>query len=313
VAKVNGVTVSGTPTSGQQIVATSGSAASWQTVSSSGAPRNPIWDPPISADSADEEFTTDVLQAGTWTIRNSSGSLLTRVGAVDPHTYPTVGQYRSSVFGSSLLVQLAPSTDAFIYKAVPSPISTDQMWMGAMGWNQDWGPTAGSTWCGLRIWADNGGLPDFNNNWHDMGIYNSNSNGAIDYQHIATKGGTFFGLGSGFGTQGDGWVDANSTGNTASALSSMQGFFLRKGANGVSGSLSTHVAGGIFNAWGNVSSRFTTSGSTQMTSMTGNWAWCGFRIQNELHTFGTGADVFGQIYALHFIRRKQGNSGLLYG
>lgn len=38
VARVNGVAVSGTPTSGQAIVATSGSTASWQTVSGGGTP-----------------------------------------------------------------------------------------------------------------------------------------------------------------------------------------------------------------------------------------------------------------------------------
>jgi len=99
VAKVNGVTVTGTPSSGQSIVATSSSAASWQTVSGGGAPTGPAGGdlgstyPNPTVTSTHLSAALPVLQGGTGA-STAAGALAALSGTpLDPSVFNVVTQY----------------------------------------------------------------------------------------------------------------------------------------------------------------------------------------------------------------------------
>jgi hypothetical protein len=126
VAKVNGVTITGTPTSGQQLVATSGTAASWQAA----APtiRWPYLEKPSSPDSwnfeARDATDPDLGNNGFIVQVRDTFVALTRSGNVDPTSSPSAGTYRSTLIKGMLFMQFQANTDITIAKTTTSAAFT---------------------------------------------------------------------------------------------------------------------------------------------------------------------------------------------
>jgi hypothetical protein len=98
------------PTVGQTLVATSSTAATWQTISGSGSSATTAYlTVPGSPGSLDDEFASGSSDLATrgWTVTNDSGTTMTRVGDVTV-AYPstlTNTQYRSTLTSRGMLIQ----------------------------------------------------------------------------------------------------------------------------------------------------------------------------------------------------------------
>lgn len=290
------VSASAAPTSGQLLTATSGSAATWQTAVFAYT-RNGVWDPPVTADAADEEFLTDPFLGGSWVVRDSGGTLHTRAGDVDPKTYPSANTYRSTWLGSTVFFQTYHPITVYLYKAVPSPISGDQLWMA--GFDQVGSLTSSAVGSTISLFtaADLAGLPDFSNNIAQVGLKNVDGAGvSADFWSNVISGGVS--------------TDGFTFSSDAMAISGMPGFMMRKGSSLLTGSSATTLNFAMFSPYGALATG--PNVAPYSTSYSGTWAWAGFRITTDDNA-GSALQGWGQIFALHFIRRKTAASAYIFG
>lgn len=289
------VSASAAPTVGQILTATSGTAATWQTPAI--YVRNSVWDPPLSADAFDEEFLTDPFLGGSWTVRDSGGTLHTRAGDIDPKTFPSALTYRSTCLGSTVYFQTYHPITLYLYKAVPSPTSGDQLWMAGFGQIVSLDSSAVGSTIGMFTAADLAGLPDFANNIAQVGLRNVNGTGvSSDFYSNVVSGGSS--------------ADGFSFSDNGMAVSGMPGFVMRKGSSPLSGSTSNTVNFGMFSPYGSLSTGPNTSPFS--TSYSGTWAWAGFRLTTD-NNAGSALQGWGQIFALHFMRRKVSSTAYIFG
>lgn len=291
------VSAAAAPTSGQFLRATSGTTATWQNLDQ--YVRNPVWDPPLSPDAIDQEFTVDPFIAGTWIVRHTgfSNTPLVRSGNVDARNQPSPGAYNSTLSGSTVFVQLNNTESATCMPAAPisGATSGDQFWMIGIGSIAEIAPTAGSPNFMLDVWADSGGNPDPNNRAF-CGMANPNSSGVSnDYDCGIRSGGVF--------TQGPQFITNNM------GVTGMPGFFMRKGSSQQSGSSSSSITFGMFSPTGAIAGT-----NTLGTSFPGVWAWAGITISPvNSNSWGPAAWGGGAIVALHFFRRKLGATAGIFG
>lgn len=285
------------PTSGQRLVATSPTTATWQSLDS--YVRNPVWDPPLSADAADQEFLIDPFLSGAWQARVAGlnyNTLLARAGDIDVSTQPVNGTYRSTLAGSTVFVQINNSQGALFTRntQVSGATSGDQTWMAGFGYISEIAPTAGGPFYDLMVLADSGGNPDINNRAF-CGTWNPDSQGVSNDFHCGVVSGGSF-------TQGPQFI-SNGMGVTG-----MPGFVIRKGSSQLSGS-ATAITYGMFSPTGALA-----ASNVQNTSFSGTWSWVGFlAIPNFSNTWGPAAWGGGCIMALHFLRRKLSATGYITG
>lgn len=307
------VSAAAAPSSGQVLTATSGTAANWQNQIAA-TQRNSIWDPPVSADSADEEFNTDPFLGGSWTVRqagvgNTFAGLMTRAGDVDPSSTPLSGTYRSTLSGSTVFFQLPQGVGAYLYKAVPFAISTSQLWMAGMGTINRFNASANGPLAYAFMATTSGGLPDLNNRVA-CGVANPDNQGPDnDFYTFLYSAGVF--------TAGPQYLGGGATANAGMTVSGFPGFMIRKGTStyggtsGVASATANSLSFALFSPYGDISSG--TSLADQLVSFSGAWDWCGFQLQNgDASTLG-GEAMWGTIFALHFLRRKQGASTFIFG
>lgn len=291
------VSVSGAtaPTTGQVLTATSGTVATWQTPVA--YVRNSVWDPPLSPDSFDEEFLTDPFLGGSWTVRSSAGVLQTRSGDIDPKTYPAAGTYRSTCLGSTVFFQTYHPSTVYLYKAVPTPTSGDQLWMA--GFEQVGSLDSSNVGSIITMFTapDLAGLPDFSNNMAQVGLKNVNGTGVSSDFYTNVLSATVSTDGFSFSDNGMG-------------VSGMPGFVMRKGSSPLSGSTSTTLNFAMFSPYGSLATGPNVAPFS--TSFSGTWAWAGFRITTDDNA-GSALQGWGQIFALHFIRRKASSTAYIFG
>lgn len=128
----------------------------------SGSAVGPYWDAPASGHADNDEFTTDTLSSGGWTIvPMSGGTALTRAGDVDPWTTPASGTFRSTPVAGQVLVQLPPNASWFIYKALTSPAQQSEIFWIGLSRNNAFGTTDISS--RLMLTKASGGNIDWNN------------------------------------------------------------------------------------------------------------------------------------------------------
>lgn len=126
-------------------------------------PRDPVWDKPTVAGPDDDEFEADTVLSGAWTVLNGS-TVMTRDGAVDLTQACASQHYRSSVVGSTLLMQIRQNESVVMFKQVAAALSSHSIWvMGAGFPTEPGGPNASDPVIGLGIYKNSGGLPDQNN------------------------------------------------------------------------------------------------------------------------------------------------------
>jgi hypothetical protein len=137
--------------------------------STAGTPTgNPFIDPPVTAGSLDDEFDTgsaDLAVRG-WTIKNSAGSTMTRVGDIAPWSVGslTSTQYNSTLIGSFLHIEVALGTDVRIYKSISWASGSGSMLWARMGQPQYRSLASTQTnYIGVSAWYNSGGNPDGNN------------------------------------------------------------------------------------------------------------------------------------------------------
>lgn len=283
------------PTTGQVLRATAGNAATWQTLDT--YVRNSVWDPPLSPDAMDQEFTTDPFIGGTWVARHwgFTNTTLTRVGNVDVSTKPSSGTFRSTLAGSTVFVQTNDGESVLFTRSlgISGATAGDQLWMIGVGYVAMVSPTAGSPFYNLHAFADSGGNPDDNNRAF-CGAWNPNSNGvSCDFHSGVVSGGVF--------SQGPQFI------SDSMGVTGMPGFFMRKGASQLTGS--NDIQYGMFSPEGAIA----TSNVTQ-TSFPGAWAWVGISVVPfNSNTWGLAAWGGGCITALHFFRRKLGATASISG
>lgn len=289
------VSAAAAPITGQLLTATSATTATWQTPVA--YTRNSVWDPPLSTDTADQEFTIDPFLSGAWFVRDSGGTLHTRAGDVDPKTYPSAGTYRSTCLGSTVYFQTYTPITLYLYESVPSPTSGDQLWMSAFGQVASLDSSSVGSTIAMFAAADLAGVPDFNNNIVQVGLKNVNGTGvSADFWSNVISGGS--------STDGFTFSDAGM------AVSGMPGFVIRKGQSLISGSTANTINFAMFSPYGSLSTGPNTS--PYSTSFSGSWAWAGFRITTDNNS-GSALQAWGQVFALHFIRRKTASSAYIFG
>lgn len=130
-------------------------------LSVSSSSRDPIWDAPTTGSADDDEFTVDTLASGAWTIAVGASSPGIRDGAVDPTVTPSPGHYRSSVVGSTLIVQCLKTESFTMHKTVAGALTTDQLWFFAYGTASNYTPAQNVVNFGLA--KNSAGSPDNNN------------------------------------------------------------------------------------------------------------------------------------------------------
>jgi hypothetical protein len=124
---------------------------------------NPVWDPPATPNADDEEFATDTLASGVFTVVNESalGTPFTRAGAVDPASAPAAGTYRTTLVRGSLLFQGPAGVTCLIYKPIV-PATTAELWMS--GQTAIFNPTiANEVYLRMALSLKTAGLPDLTN------------------------------------------------------------------------------------------------------------------------------------------------------
>lgn len=291
------VNAASAPAVGAVLRATSSTTANWSAQDL--YVRNSVWDPPLSADSADQEFTTDPFASGAWQVRSSNvpSTIFTRVGTVDIRTQPSTGTYRSSQSGSEVFVQCSPGDGILMTRntQIPSATSGDQLWMCGIGYVSEIAPTAGGPFFDLHVYADSGGNPDINNRAF-CGTWNPNSNGVSNDFHCGVVVGGVF-------TQGPQFI------SDAMGVTGMAGFMIRKGSSQQSGTGATTISYAMFSPEGAVS-----ASSTVNTSFSGTWSWVGISmIPIFSNTWGPAAWGGGGIICLSFLRRKLGSTAYIIG
>lgn len=141
-----------------------GSTGATGSAGSGAAPRDPIWDPPTTGTADDDEFLVDSFASGAWTLITSGGVTLTRDGAVDITQSIASGHYRSSVVGSTLIVQIRQNESVFAHKTVAAALSTHQIWMFGFGQPSEPGTAVvNNPSISLGFYRNSGGGLDFNN------------------------------------------------------------------------------------------------------------------------------------------------------
>lgn len=137
--------------------------------STAGTPTgNPFIDPPVSAGTLDDEFDTgsaDLAVRG-WTVKNSAGTTMTRVGDIAPWNVGslTAAQYNSTLIGSVLHIEFALGTDVRIYKAISWASGSGNMIWARLGQPQyRSGATTQTNYTGVSAWYSSGGNTDGNN------------------------------------------------------------------------------------------------------------------------------------------------------
>lgn len=293
------------PSIGQVLTATSSVAATWQTPTA--YVRNSVWDPPASGNSADEEFTSDPFLGVAWIVKDSNGVTQTRAGNVSPVDYPSAGTFRSTQAGSTVYFQVHrdPSLTYYLYKAVTSPISTEQIWTCGMGTvrNMDTAASSFGAEYAMFISASSAGAPDLNN-MVEIGVKNLSPPGvSCDFYSNVVAAGT--------PTSGITFSDISMI------VSGFPGFVVRKGDNayggvsGVAASTSNSLTFGMFSPYGSMAAGHPIGGDLP-NSFSGTWAWAGFKIKPDDNS-NSGEQAWAQIFAMHFLRRKTGPTAYLFG
>lgn len=130
---------------------------------------NPYIDPPLVASALDDEFSSgsaDLAVRG-WTVKNSAGTTMTRLGDIAPWnsaTALTASQYNSTIVGSVLQVQVALGTAMRFYKAVSWTSGSGQLVWARLG-NAQYrsGASTGTNFISVNAWYSTGGNTDGNN------------------------------------------------------------------------------------------------------------------------------------------------------
>lgn len=126
--------------------------------------RDPVWDAPTTGTPDNDEFDVDSVQSGAWAITLSNAVALIRDGVVDPTVSVLTGHYRSSIVGSTLVLQLRTGDSVILNKTVAAALSTHQIWTLGIGM-----PTEMSTGSinnptvSFGFYRNNAGFLDFNN------------------------------------------------------------------------------------------------------------------------------------------------------
>jgi hypothetical protein len=130
---------------------------------------NPFVDPPATPNVLDDEFesgSADLAVRG-WTVKNSSGTTMTRLGDIQPWnsaTALTASQYNSTIYGSVIQIQAALGADMRIYKSVSwASGSGSLVWarLGAPEYRS--GAATQANFIGVSGWYSTGGNTDSNN------------------------------------------------------------------------------------------------------------------------------------------------------
>lgn len=151
--------------------------------------RDPIWDAPTVAGPNDEEFNTDVLAAGTWSIAltASLGTPMTRDGAIDLTQNVASGHYRSSAIGGTLYVQLRQNEEVMIWKTIAAAQSGNLLWFAGVGFQNEIGTaSAVDPRCSLQWCNNNAGVPSF----ADRAFIRTTSSGEAYQMLTVTAGAT---------------------------------------------------------------------------------------------------------------------------
>jgi hypothetical protein len=169
VAKVNGVSVSGTPASGQVLTANSGTDASWQAPTGGGIALsgNPYIDPWGTPSDVDDEFASGSPDLATrgWALYNATdGIVMTRSGDVhiDAGALPNIDSYFSSIYGSCLMLHIPDGKDVYLLRAPGTPLQGSDAHTMFVRWGH---------WHVQAVGGGDGGgsasnwTPDYNRNW----------------------------------------------------------------------------------------------------------------------------------------------------
>lgn len=238
--------------------------------------RNPVWDPPVTPNADDDEFTVDTLASGVWTVAADTaiGTPFTRAGDVNPTSYPAAGTFRSTLRGSSVLFQAPANTSVSIYKQV-TPATAAELWMGGASASFNGGST-NDPYIKLQVLLKSAGLPDLNNRMM-IGVV---TNG-LRYEQQVLVGGAATVDPSTIDFPAPGWAVNLSAPPTVGIQSTV----------------------------------FTPDGMQLVFNARAGWgaavAYCGFRC--NVASAGGAATLTHGLIALHFIRRKPGAAGSIYG
>lgn len=127
---------------------------------------NPFLDPPNVLDAAAQTFNDEFLGGSAdlaergWTIKNESSVVLTRAGEIQPFVYDLPSnQYRSSIMGSTLQLQLSQLTsNCIIYKPA---VMTNTLVFARLGVpNLHFGGATPGLLYEVRAWQNAAGQPD---------------------------------------------------------------------------------------------------------------------------------------------------------
>jgi hypothetical protein len=242
--------------------------------------RNPIWDPPTSGASADDdEWTSDTLSSGTWTVYGDDApvtTVYTRAGAVDPLTSPSAGTYRSTfITGTSCVLFQPPlNKNVFVVKREAASLSGKHLWYGYVTRTGNNAASATSdSDVSMIIHGVSSGVPDQNNRYRVGALSNNTtyvSARVTAGSGSSTTGASVAGLGQLVIPGGMGCVLDHSTGAFSTFLYSREGSM-------VTGLTETGPA------------------------LTGQFFY-GFSIKSNSSVSITGTSVAG-VFCLHFIRR----------
>lgn len=140
--------------------------------------RDPIWDAPTTGNADNDEFDVDSAASGAWDVKLSSGVALTRDGAVDPTATVLTGHYRSSVVGSSLILQCRQNDSVILNKTVAAALSSNQLWVLGCSMPTEFSAAAPSDpIIHFGFYKNSGGFLDFGNR---MFVRTGNSNERYD-------------------------------------------------------------------------------------------------------------------------------------
>lgn len=91
--------------------------------------RDAFWDPPSVPSPDDDEFNVDSVLSGAWILSAKGGSAsFIRDGGIDMTQSIASGHYRSSVVGSTLLLQIRQNEGVQIYKTLAGALSSHELW-----------------------------------------------------------------------------------------------------------------------------------------------------------------------------------------
>jgi hypothetical protein len=242
---------------------------------------NPYIDPPVTAGSIDDEFETGSADLATrgWIIRNASAgnAVMSRIGDVNPYdTTLTSLQYRSTLSGSQLLIQVPHNSDVQVYKAFTT--TGGYVWLrgGAPLSLNSRGAITKSLTC--TVWGTAGGVEDLNNR-----VYAAWNNE----------------------TAANGYTVVSATRATAGVYTAVntpqQAYTHIPEIMGIRASSTNTYKGLFLSATGNNTSVEVASGAINLSAIT----YAGFSLWTPT---GTGSTTDTQIFTIDFVRSLQGST-----